>query len=231
MIRLYLRSLFIQALVNYRWMQGNAFRYILRRNRVENSTAIPFFNTHPWLAPGVIGLLAKMRAEHADAREQERVRLRWMGTLGAVGDGVFWSVYRPVAIGVALLLLFWQPSLFWLVPLLFWCFSLLVRWQVLRSGRRGEEAFFLWLERMHPQQIMHLGRKYFEPAIFVGGVGLAFAYLHRLGAAVGLQYPWWTVVWMGITVAGLLLLGRQRSGLPLATVAALIYLGWYYVGV
>lgn len=110
------RSLAVQGAWNYPRMQGLGFLFILvpwlrkvKKERFEKACLrhLGYFNTHPFLAGYVAGVVARMEEE---GKEKESIRAResLMGPLGALGDGLFWARLRPAAIFMALVV-----SLFW----------------------------------------------------------------------------------------------------------------------
>lgn len=157
--RMFFRTLLIQSLVNYRWMQGNAYLYALSRNTGSKGREIPFFNAHPWLAPAIIGLVENLKEKAEYNEEQEsRMRLRWMGALGAVGDGVIWSTLRPLFVLGGLFVLAMEPEFFWVVPVVFLFVSFLIRWLAFKRGLQGESHLVAALEKINPPRILYFGR-------------------------------------------------------------------------
>lgn len=111
-----LRSLFIQTTNNFERMQSLGFVYALwpalreaYRDEGERRAAarrhLAFFNTQPYLANSILGVVA-----HAELAEQgpdleeniTRVKRAMMGVFGALGDDLFWAGLMPAAALMAL---------------------------------------------------------------------------------------------------------------------------------
>ncbi len=68
-----------------------------------------YFNTHPYLAPALLGMMAKqeevIQGSRKDAtatiKDLHRVRGMIMGPLAALGDSAFWSALKPVTLILA----------------------------------------------------------------------------------------------------------------------------------
>lgn len=56
------------------------------------------FNAHPYLAPMAVGALARMEADGVGPEEIRRVRRAMVGPLGAVGDRLVWTGWRPACL-------------------------------------------------------------------------------------------------------------------------------------
>ena len=111
-----LRSTLIQAVWNYDTLQGTAFGWAIlpglerirpdRSERAERLLAhLGTFNANPYLAPIAMGVALRMEEEIArGAAGAERRLARLLhalrGSLGAIGDDLFWSACRP-ALGLA----------------------------------------------------------------------------------------------------------------------------------
>ena len=128
-IRIFLRSLYLQAALNYERMQGLGFASsmapIIERVCKETSERkaflrrhLEFFNAHPYFASFALG--ASVRLEETDGVDKEsQVRMikgRLCGPLGSLGDQLFWNALRPMVgfVGaiIALYGSLWGPILF-----------------------------------------------------------------------------------------------------------------------
>jgi PTS system mannose-specific IID component len=114
--RVALRSTLVQAVWNYDSLQAIGFGWALlpglerirpdRRERAERLLAhIETFNANPYLAPIAMGVALRVEEEIArGAAGAERRLARLLhalrGSLGAIGDELFWSALRP-ALGLA----------------------------------------------------------------------------------------------------------------------------------
>lgn len=117
--RAILRSFFIQAAWNFERMQNLGFLYailpVLRAvwsgDRLLEAARrhAGFFNTHPYFAPLILGLVARLEeawahGESGPERQLNALKAVLMGSLGAIGDSLFWAALRPFCAWVAILL-------------------------------------------------------------------------------------------------------------------------------
>lgn len=115
---LLLRSFLVQGSWNYETLIGTGFAFVLlpalrhifggepeacRRALARHRE---LFNSHPYLATVAVGAVARLEAEQADPQVIARFKNALRGSLGSIGDQLFWLVWRPVAglAGIALLL-------------------------------------------------------------------------------------------------------------------------------
>ncbi len=111
-LRVFLRSLLLQASWNPRGMQNLGLVYALypalqflypdpaaRRQAVQRH--LTFFNTHPYVAAAIVGGVLyheeRIAAGEEDARRVTEFKSALMGPLAALGDGFFWLSLRPAA--------------------------------------------------------------------------------------------------------------------------------------
>ncbi|MFZ2624217.1 MAG: PTS mannose transporter subunit IID [Propionibacterium sp.] len=101
---------------------------------------LEFFNTHPWIASPIFGVVAAMEEQRAKGEpiadsDITNVKIGLMGPLAGVGDPIFWGTARPVlaALGASLAL---NGSI--LGPLLFFVginiIRIAMRWYGFRFG-------------------------------------------------------------------------------------------------
>lgn len=127
LFRVFLRSFFIQSVWNYRSLIsigfGVALFPVVRRLYFEPeerreclSRHLKFFNSHPYMASYALGVSAHLEEASANGDETacqklERVKTLLVGTLGAVGDSLFWYRIKPftLILGVAVLMLASDP--------------------------------------------------------------------------------------------------------------------------
>lgn len=171
------RSFFLQASWNFRRMQNAGFCYaflpVIRalypdasERRRAAQRHLEFFNTHPYCAPIILGVVARLEEEavgrQADGSpEAGRVKSVMMGPLAAFGDTVFWATLRPALalLGAGVVLLspggkvwpaLWGPLLF---LALFSAAQLsLCAWGLWTGYRQGLEVVKN-LRRLNPQLI------------------------------------------------------------------------------
>jgi PTS system mannose-specific IID component len=110
-----IRSLFIQATNNFERMLSLGFLFalwplikIIYRTPESRREAVirhlSFFNTQPYFANCILGVVAHVElrgGENLD-REVSRVKRAMMGALGAIGDDLFWAGLIPAAALTAL---------------------------------------------------------------------------------------------------------------------------------
>jgi PTS system mannose-specific IID component len=111
-LRVFLRSLLLQASWNPKGMQNLGLVYALypalerlypdpekRREAVQRH--LTFFNTHPYVAAAIVGGVLyheeRIAAGEEDPRRVTEFKGALMGPLAALGDGFFWLSLRPAA--------------------------------------------------------------------------------------------------------------------------------------
>jgi mannose/fructose/N-acetylgalactosamine-specific phosphotransferase system component IID len=132
-LRSFLRSFAIQGSWNHSTFLAGGLVYAMlpllarihRGDPVERRRAVHrhlgSFNAHPCLAPLAVGALARLEAEGRDDAVIRRFRDALTGALGAVGDRLIWSGWRPFCLlaGVTAYSLGagpWTAVLLFLVP-------------------------------------------------------------------------------------------------------------------
>lgn len=127
LVRIFLRSLFVQSSFNIWRMQnlGVAFSLIplikalgmdaLDASRLM-SRHLQMFNTHPCLTGPVLGSVVKLEENAGDGREIEGLKQALAGPYAAMGDTFFYGAWRPfTALGAVALSLegvLWAPLIF-----------------------------------------------------------------------------------------------------------------------
>lgn len=113
----FLRSFAIQGSFNYRTLIGAGFAFallpVLRAIHGDDEAALTeavrrhsgLFNSHPYLSPTALGAVARMEEEGQDAAVIDRFKMAVRGSLGTLGDRVFWAGWRPICVLGALGLL------------------------------------------------------------------------------------------------------------------------------
>lgn len=143
------RMAFLQGSWNYERMQNLGFMYTIapaiRRlydKKEDRAAAIKrhmeFFNTHPYVAAPIFGVVTAMEEEKAngadiDDKAINGVKVGMMGPVAGVGDPIFWGTLRPV-LGAFAAAMAMSGSI--LGPILFFVF-----WNVIRMA-------FLWFTQM-----------------------------------------------------------------------------------
>lgn len=114
---LLLRSFLVQGSWNYHTLIGTGFAFMLLpalrstfrgdeqalRAAVARHSAV--FNSHPYLAGIAAGAVARLEADGADPAIIGRFKDALRSSLGALGDQVVWSAWRPASALLALALL------------------------------------------------------------------------------------------------------------------------------
>ena len=133
LLRVFWRSLLIQASWSYDGMQSLGFSYallpVLKKlypDRAEFEARLrlhmEYFNTQPYLASFILGGVVRLEEERAagsasaSAIDAAGLKAALMAPLGALGDSFFWGALKPLAavIAVALVIagVWWAPILF-----------------------------------------------------------------------------------------------------------------------
>ena len=118
LVRVFLRSLFLQAAWNpegmqnlgFAWAMGPALQALYPDPKLRAQAAVrhlEFFNCHPYVAAAILGAAVHVEAQVASGEEpKERVSQlkRALGPpFAALGDGFYWLALRPAAALVAAL--------------------------------------------------------------------------------------------------------------------------------
>jgi mannose/fructose/N-acetylgalactosamine-specific phosphotransferase system component IID len=100
--RLVWRSFFIQAFWNYHNLQGSGFLFIVellfgasKTNRMKHGD---FYNGHPYFVGIPAGVVAKFRDDPQAMENIQAFRESIISPLGAIGDTLFWTNIRPLAL-------------------------------------------------------------------------------------------------------------------------------------
>jgi len=117
LFNIFLRSLTIQVSFNFWRMQNLGFLFavlpMIRGRGWDSSRVAEFlsrhfqrFNTHPYLAPSVIGSVTGMEEEGAAPEGVRDLKNALMGPYAAIGDSFFWGALRSVSsVGAVILAL------------------------------------------------------------------------------------------------------------------------------
>ena len=118
-LSLFWRSFAIQGSWNYETLIGTGFAFLLipilrtafggdeQRLRAALRRQAELFNCHPYFAGLAAGAVARLEIDGAEPKLITRFKDALRGSLGAIGDQLFWSSWRPASalLGVMLLLL------------------------------------------------------------------------------------------------------------------------------
>ncbi|MCD6578636.1 PTS system mannose/fructose/sorbose family transporter subunit IID [bacterium] len=118
------RSLGVQNLWNYRYMQLYGYiyailplyRYIYTKEEIIKRLNIQweYFNTHPYVSSYILAMHSKMLILNEDENEIQRMRNNLMSPLASIGDSFFWGTLRSFLISISIffmLIFFSQPAL------------------------------------------------------------------------------------------------------------------------
>lgn len=105
------RSMFLQASFNYERMQAGGWLYSIlpglkkiHKNKQDLSTSmkhnLEFFNCHPFLITFVMGIILSLEQKKADIQTIRSLRVAAMGSLGGIGDAIFWFTLLPISAGI-----------------------------------------------------------------------------------------------------------------------------------
>jgi PTS system mannose-specific IID component len=229
----------VQAAWNYERMQGIGMGYAAEplldglkatdseRHAEATGRSAEFFNCHPYLAGLALG--ASVAAEYAGepADRIRRLRTALCGTLGALGDYLFWAGLLPALMGFALIVaVLWNP--WWGVGLFLVGYNgcrIAVGWWGLRTGldsgmRVGQAIASSWVPRVRGWIGLAAG--------FLVGVAIPLAGRFLLG---GLGRPQ-VVIGVGVAALGLALAYRFRptfGGVRFGLLAVALVLLWFGV--
>lgn len=152
-VKVFWRQSFEQGSINYERMQHLGFCYamvpVMKRlyPKPEDQKAfmkrhMEFFNTHPYLAAPIFGVVMALEEERANGADIDDaaiqgVKIGMMGPLAGVGDPIFWGTLRPVlgafAASFALATNIMGPLIFFVV----WnVIRLLFKWYTQELGYR-----------------------------------------------------------------------------------------------
>lgn len=142
-VRLFLRSFSLQGSWSFRHMQGLGFFYVLSPwlQRVHGNNPrnihrrhMAFFNTNPYMANYLMGVVARLEVDGQPERIQV-AKNALMGPLGATGDGLFWATLRPLSVLLALCVAFISPFIGVLTVLIVYnAITITTRWKLLGKG-------------------------------------------------------------------------------------------------
>lgn len=217
--RVFLRSLLLQASWNRRGMQNLGVVYALwpalerlypdrERRTAAARRHLAFFNTHPYLAPAILGGALhheeRIAAGAADPQAAERFKAALMGPFAAVGDSFFWLALRPAAGIAAALAAPWIGL--WAVALFLALYNLphlAFRVALFVGGYRSGE---LVVQQLGRAALPKWGARLRRFVAVGGGVALVMA-VHELGTGLG---PWVLAV-LAVAGASWALLARVEA--------------------
>jgi PTS system mannose-specific IID component len=100
----FIRLFFLQAMWNYRNLQGTGFLFSLipffrrrgDRDKLDPARYHGFYNTHPYMASLAVGATLRRECDHPrDIDSIQEFHKTLAGPLGLVGDNLFWGTAKP----------------------------------------------------------------------------------------------------------------------------------------
>jgi mannose/fructose/N-acetylgalactosamine-specific phosphotransferase system component IID len=212
LLQVWLRLLMLQGSWNFERLQGGGWFYALapilrilygeKEMRQIARDHVGYFNTHPYLAPTVVGAVINMEVDRAAGMDlalgvaefKEMVAAPY----AAVGDALFWGGLRPLAAGVAMLLavkgLFFAPIVFLLL------FNALPLWFRVAGFLSGYKLGITSVEFLQRRKLPDLAIRAKEASVVLLGGVAAFMVFQLLE---GKNEP----IWLGFLAVPVVLLG------------------------
>ena len=230
LLRVFWRSLFLQAAWNPRGMQNLGFAFAMQPalrelypDGAERARAaerhLEFFNCHPYLAAAIVGGAVRLEEDVARGAADPRTVSAFKAALGppfaALGDGFFWLALRPAA---ALIAAVTEPYLGLYCVLVFLAIydgvHLAARGWLFFAGYRRGEGIVSAVSHAHvPQSTGYLK---WTAALLAGAIAA------RTVLTAGLPHrPWHAVFIAALIVAMTAALPRLRLTLALYLALAL----------
>lgn len=219
-IHVWFRLLLLQGSWNFERLQGLGFFFAmlpaLKRLYPRESlqkiakSHTGYFNTHPYLAPLVVGAVLKLEEGRAAGQQQpveiDEFKEMVAAPYAAIGDALFWGGLRPLSAGIALFFaakgILWAPLVFLLfynfVPLVFRVSGFI------RGYQQGVHSVEFFQRRRLPDWAIHTK----EAAVVVlGGLSAFLVFQHLQQQNL--------VSWLGLlTLMPMILLGLlARKGI------------------
>jgi mannose PTS system EIID component len=180
LLRVAMRAHFMMSAWNFQRMLNLGFLYSLspafkvlcktpEKQRSFLERHVIFFNTHPYFASYILGMVIKKEEQMANSTETseqeqsiESLKRMFMGPLGALGDAFFWGTLRPffglTAIVITILTYSW-PKLFWVAPvtflLLYNIFHEYIRFTGVFLGYHKAEQTIQYIQKLNLQKAMN----------------------------------------------------------------------------
>lgn len=222
LFHVWLRLLLLQGSWNFERLQGGGWFYamapVLRLLYGEKELQriarehVGYFNTHPYLAPAVVGAAIRMELDRSAGKDLEidiaEFKEMVAAPYAAVGDALFWGGLRPLAAGVALLLaakgLIIAPIVFLLL------FNALPLWFRIAGFLSGYELGLRSAEFLQRRKLPDLAIRAKETSVVLLGGVAAFLVFQLLEAE---QKP----LWLGFLAVPAVLLCGYLAGRGIST--------------
>jgi PTS system mannose-specific IID component len=182
--RLFRRSLLLQSCWNFERMQSLGLAFCLEpwlercwsgqdeAARAARLRHQEYFNTQPYMASLIVGMICALEEEAAEVpagerREQLVQRLRALksaaaAALAGVGDVLFWGALRPLCVGLTMagVLALWKRP-FWAAAwavgsylVVYNALALTLRWRLLRLGYEWRDQIAAQLKQWDAQRLI-----------------------------------------------------------------------------
>lgn len=240
LIRSMYRSLYLHAVWNFERMQNVGFLYALipaiqrlypeKEKRIQAlKRHLEFFNTHPYMASPLIGVVTSMEERMANGENVKpedimAVKSTMAGPLAALGDSLFWASLRPFAGLLGVSIIIWgEGNIKLLGPVFFLLFyngfHFHVRFVGLWQGYKMETGVIEMLKKINYQGIIEL--THLLGLIVLGAVVVFMAY----------QFPHVKgVFFFGLIIVLLAAMRKRVSNTILLYVIVLLGLVGKYIG-
>ncbi|PLX43703.1 MAG: hypothetical protein C0609_07570 [Deltaproteobacteria bacterium] len=200
--KIFWRSLLLQSAWSFAGMQALGVSWAMEplldelygeagEKRVESARRyISTLNTHPFIAPAILGCAAKME-ESGEGANVKATLAAVMGPFGGVGDSFFWGALKPM-VAVAAMSAVMMGHLFTaLIFILFWlCVNIGSRAYFFRLGyTRGRDG----LAQVMKLSLFALSRRLKVAASALLGFYLGFV-------VMGLKSSWGSSEWLWATL-------------------------------
>ncbi|MFH1239425.1 MAG: PTS system mannose/fructose/sorbose family transporter subunit IID [bacterium] len=195
LIRTMYRSLYLHAVWNFERMQNVGFLYAMipaiqklypeKEKRVQAlKRHLEFFNTHPYMASPLIGVVTSMEERMANGENVKpedivAVKSTMAGPLAALGDSLFWASIRPFAGLLGVSIIIWGEGTMKLLGPIFFLlfyngFHFHMRLVGLIQGYRMETRVIEMIKKIDAQRIIEL--THLLGLIVLGAVVVFMAY-------------------------------------------------------
>jgi mannose PTS system EIID component len=195
LIRSVYRSFYLHAVWNFERMQNVGFLYAMipaiqklypdKEQRIKAlKRHLEFFNTHPYMASPLIGVVTSMEermanGENVTPEDIVAVKSTMAGPLAAIGDSLFWASLRPFAGLLGVSIIIWgEGNMKLLGPvvflLLYNAFHLHMRVVGFWQGYKMETKVIEMIKKIEAQRIIEL--THLLGLIVLGAVVVFLAY-------------------------------------------------------
>ena len=239
LVKIFFRSLYIQAAWNYERMLSLGFCYCLvpvaKRlfKKREKQAAflkrhLEFFNSHPYLSTFALGAVANIEQQAIlkrwdDLRPIEVFKNRVIGPLGVIGDMLFWQLLLPffAVFGVISLFLIHQWGIFVFLVLYNICHFYVQIQGLIKSFIKGFDII---------RDLSLRGtRKYFQIMNYIFNIFLAIAVIFAIAKINQIYHTFIGVIIFFVSVLFSYLMLRKKT-ITIELVIIIVVLGSVLVG-